>query len=503
LSEFNKQESKTRDLKARAIRGGFVRMVALGVTSLLRIGSLIVLARLLEPNDFGLVGMVTVVTGVFELFKDAGLSMATIQRADVTNEQVSTLFWINILVGIILMVLSMAIAPFLVSFYHEPRLLWVAGTLAMGFVFNAAGVQHSAILHREMRFFALTITEVLSLVVSSGVGIVMAFAGYGYWSLVGMALTLPMASTVFLWLATAWIPGRPHRGIGIRSMIRFGGLITLNSLIVYIAYNFEKLLLGRFWGAAALGLYGRAYQLINIPVNNLNSASGAVLFSALSRLQHDPARLKRYFLKGYSLLLALTLPITIFCALFSDDIILVLLGPKWEDAATIFRLLTPTIVIFAIINPMAWLLFSLGLVGRSLKLALVICPIVVTAYILGLPYGPIGVASAYSIAMTLWFVPHILWCIHGTVISTSDLLHASGRPLVSAIVAAVVAFTVQFYWSGLLPALPRLLLGGFVLFVSYIWLLLYVMGQKAFYLELIRELKSRSSLGGDKSVVAL
>ncbi len=134
-------------------------------------------------------------------------------------------------------------------------------------------------------------------------------------------------------------------------MMHFGGTLTLNGLVVYIATNFEKILLGRFWGVDAVGLYGRAYQLINIPTENLNSAAGEVAFSALSRLQHDPHRLKKYFLKGYSLVLALTLPITIACALFADDIILVLLGPKWKAAATILRLLAPTMLVFAIANP--------------------------------------------------------------------------------------------------------------------------------------------------------
>ena len=124
--------------------------------------------------------------------------------------------------------------------------------------------------------------------------------------------------------------------------------------------------------------------------------------------------------------------------MFADDIILVVLGPKWKDAAVIFRLLTPTILIFGIINPMAWLLYSIGLQVRSLKIALVIAPLVITAYILGLPYGPSGVAFAYSAAMTLWVVPHIVWCLHGTMISPWDLFLAAGRPFLAGIVAAAV-----------------------------------------------------------------
>jgi hypothetical protein len=119
--------------------------------------------------------------------------------------------------------------------------------------------------------------------------------------------------------------------------------------------------------------------------------------------------------------LALTLPITIASALFANDLILILLGPKWIEAIPIFQLLTPTILVFALINPMWWLLASMGLLGRSLRIALVIAPLVIAAYVIGLPYGPTGVAFAYSAVMTLWLVPHIAWCIHGTMISSGYL----------------------------------------------------------------------------------
>jgi len=427
------------------------------------------------------------------LFKDAGLSMATVQRATITNEQVSTLFWINMLVGAALALLSFAIAPILSSFYHEPRLFWVTAALATGFLFNAAGVQHSALLQREMRFFALAVIEILSLLVGTAVGIGMAVGGYQYWALVGMAVMLPAVSTMCLWAIATWVPGMPRRGVGVSSMIRFGGTATLNFLVVYIAYNLEKVLLGRIWGAEALGIYGRAYQLINIPTENLNSASGGVAFAALSRLQDDPNRFKNYFLKGYSVVLALTLPITIACALFANDIIMILLGPKWKEAIPIFQLLTPTILVFALINPMWWLLASTGLLGRSLKIALVIAPLVITAYIIGLPYGPTGVAFAYSAVMTLWLVPHIAWCIHGTVISLRDILKVTSQPFLSAIVAAAFAFTAQFFYGESFSPFPRLLLGGGILLFSYLWMLLYVMGQKAFYLDLLQGLRKPSS----------
>jgi PST family polysaccharide transporter len=483
-----------KDLKQKAIRGGFAKVCAQAANFVLRLASVMILARLLTPRDFGLVGMVTALTGVLGLFRDFGLSSAAIQRVNVTEEQVSTLFWINILVGAILAVLTLLMAPAISLFYHEPRLLGVTAVLGIGFLFNAAGVQHGALLQRQMRFTTVAAIDTLALVLSIVVGIGMALRGYGHWSLVGMTLTAPFVSTLGAWVVTAWIPGLTRNWDGIRSMMRFGGTITLNGLVVYIGYNLEKVLLGRYWGADVVGIYGRAYQLTNIPTDNLNSSIGGVAFSALSRVQDDPQRLKSYFLKGYSLVLALTLPITIVCTLFANDAILVLLGQKWKEAIPIFRLLAPTILIFAMINPFSWLLFSIGLVGRSLKIALVIAPLVITATIIGLPYGPKGVAFAYSTAMTLWVVPHIAWCVQGTMVSVRDVFQSLSRPLLSGIVAGVLTFALQFLYGPMLTPLTRLLAGVALFMCAYLGMLLFVMGQKRFYMDLIRGLRSSPSV---------
>jgi O-antigen/teichoic acid export membrane protein len=480
------------NIKEKTIRGGFARACAQAADFLLRIGSLMILSRLLEPKDFGLVGMVTAVIGVFNLFRDFGLSTASIQRKSISDEQLSTLFWINMLVGTILGLMALAAAPFIVSFYHEPRLLGVTAVLAAGFILNAAGVQHSALLQRQMRFISLAVIGVLSSLVSTVVGIVLAKAGFGYWALVWMGIASPAVTTLCLWLATSWVPGLPRRNVELRSMMRFGGTVTLNGLVVYVAYNLEKVLLGRFWGADVLGVYGRAYQLVNIPTDNLNATVGGVAFPVLSRLQDDAASLRRYFLKAYSLVLAITVPITVACCLFGQDIIVVLLGPKWTQAAPIFRLLAPTMFALALINPFSWLLFALGLVGRSLKIALVIAPLTIAGYAIGLPYGPKGVAIGYSAAMTLWIVPHIFWCIKGTVISGRDILKVLRPPLLSILVAGPLAFASQFLYHYLLPSLPRLVLECGILMAAYFGMLCYAMGQKAFYLDLIRNLRGGS-----------
>jgi PST family polysaccharide transporter len=480
-----------KDLKEKAIRGGFARMCAQVANFVLRMASLMVLARLLGPSEFGLVGMVTAFTGVLTLFRDFGLSAAAIQREEVTEQQMSTLFWVNIVAGVALALLLIAAAPAIAAFYHEPKLLRVTMVLAAGFFFNSAGVQHLVLLQREMRFTALSVVSVVALAAGTAIAIGGAKLGYGYWALVAMTVSLPMISTAGFWLVTGWVPSLPRRGNGIRAMMRFGGTVTLNSLVIYTATNFEKILLGRFWGPVAIGLYGRAYQLVNIPTDNLNSAAGEVAFAGLSRLQDDHDRLRKYFLKGYSLILMLTVPTTVACALFADDVIQVLLGMKWKDAAPIFRLLAPTILVFAIANPLGWLLSSLGLVGRLLRMSMVIAPIMIAGYFVAVPYGPSGVAFAYSAIMMLWVVPLVFWALHGTAVSPRDIFHTVSRPLLASTIAAALALAVRELYGQYLPSVPRLVLEGIVLLVTFLALMYFVTGDKSLYIDLLRSLRLR------------
>ena len=476
-----------KDLKEKAIRGGFARLGAQGASFALRLGSLMILARLLEPADFGLVGMVAAFTGVLTLLRDFGLSCATIQRATVTEEQISNLFWINLVAGAGLGLLLAAAAPEIAVFYHEPRLAAVTAVLAVGFLFNAAGVQHGAVLQRQMRFSALALIDTGAQAVGIAAGIAGALAGYGYWALVVMTIVSPLVGTIAYWIVTGWVPQLPRRGAGVRSMVNFGGILTVNGLAVYIATNFEKVLLGRFWGADAIGIYGRAYQLVNIPIANLNSAAGEVAFSALSRVQDDPGRLRRYFLRGYDLILGVTVPVTAACALFANDIVHVCLGAKWSAAAPLLRMLAPTILVFAVANPLSWLLMSLGLLKRSLQMTLVITPILLVSYLLGLPYGPKGVAFAYSAVMLAWVFPLIAWAVHGTSITFRDVMRSAYKPLLSGAVAGALALALRAAYGAALSPLPRLILEITVLLVIFVSVL-FASGQKAIYLDLLRQL---------------
>jgi PST family polysaccharide transporter len=471
----------------RTAHGAVVTTVAQAAAFVLRIGSMAVLARLVVPRDFGLVGMVTAFTGFLSLLRDGGLSMAAIQRSCVTHEQTSTLFWINLAVGGMLAALCGLAAPVLARFYGEPRLFAIAIVVGLGFVFNGAAIQHRALLQRGLRFRALAAIDTGALVVAIAAAVGAAAAGAGYWAIVLMTIGVPAAGAAGAWLSTRWVPGPPRRGIGVGSMLRYGGAITLNNIIVYVAYNTDKVLLGRWWGAEVLGLYGRAYQLINIPIENLNNSVGLVAFPALARMQHDPERLREYFLKGYGVFQCLILPITAGCLLFADDIVIVFLGPKWSGAAGIFRLLAPTVLAFALVNPLAWLIFAAGRTARALQISLCILPTLILGYSLGVSAGPHGVALGFSVAMMLLVLPISVWAIRDTAISLRDIGQVVMPPLVSIASASVAVYFFDT-WMGLIrPALLRLVAETGLLFGVYLAALCAVPGQRPKYVAILRQ----------------
>ena len=477
------------DLKQKSIVGGIAAVAAQGVKFFLQMVTTMVLARLLSPKDFGLQGMVLVVTGFLALFRDAGLGMATVQQLEVTHEQISTLFWINVAVGAILAAVCAALAPFLVTFYNEPQLYWVVVVSGTTFVFSGLAAQHAALLQRDMRFVTQAKIDVAALAVGCATGIVMASLGCRYWSLVGMATASSIFAAATLWFAVAWVPGPPRRRSGIKSMLHFGGLATCNGFLVFLLWNAEKLLLGRFWGADALGLYGRAYQLVTFPVQQLNLAVTGVAFPALSRIQHDAERLARSFLKGYSLLISLTIPITITSALFSEEIVGIVLGPNWIEAAPILRLLAPVGLVFAVANPLSWLVISTGRAGRALIISTATTPLVILGIVLGLSYGPKGVALGYSSALALLVIPIAAFSKQGTAISWGDLWAATRPSLISGLLAGAAGLLVKLSVAATLAPLLYLMLGLVVVLGVYAWVLLIVMRQKTMYMDMLSQLQ--------------
>lgn len=451
----------------------------------------VVLARLLSPEDYGWVGMVTAVTGILGLIRDSGLSAATVQRETITRELISTVFWINLGLGVMVALFSIAVAPGLARFYGEPKVYGITLALAAAFILDSAGAQHVALLRRQMRFQAIALIDTISLLIAVVASISMALAGFGYWALVATRIATTLTITVAAWMVEPWRPGRPRRGTGAMSMMRFGSYLTGVNLLTYSFRNADNVLIGWYWGAGSLGFYQKAYSLLMLPISQINAPISSVAISALSRLQSEPERLRRYFIGGYSMVASITLPMVVGVTVFSDDIIRCVAGEQWIPSVGIFRLLAPAALIGTLLSPLAWLYISAGRGDRQVRAGLIWTPLMLAAFAVGLKYGPEGVALGYSGMSILLALPLCWYALRGTPVRLRDLAEAIKLPAVAAVVAGAFGYLLK---AGLPPGLPAAVsgIGGCLLVLgTYAFVLLVVMRQRVRYRELVRHLFPR------------
>lgn len=416
------------DLRKRAVSGAVVTAAAQAAKFVINLLSAIVLARLLMPEDFGLVAMVTTVTGFLRVFKDAGLSTATIQKAEITHAQVSNLFWINVGVSAGLSLLVAATAPLIAWFFREPRLVAVTLALASAFAISGAVVQHQALLNRQLRFRAIAVIDIVSALVGLLVGIVMAWLKFKYWALVGMQLSTSLAELGLTIWVSGWRPQRPTRRSGTKSMLRFGASLTVASVIRRIATSCDTLMIGRWHGVDAVGLYSRAAVLFLRPVDQLIVPLESVVTPVLSRLQGDPERYRRTFLQVYGAVAFFSFPFAALFLALSRPLVLVVLGPKWEAAVPVFAWFTVAALYLPLYYAVMWLLNTQGR-GRDIMTTGAIFSITtVGAVVAGLPFGPVGVAAALSGVGLLVRLP-VQFRIVGRTgpVSTADLWSVAVR----------------------------------------------------------------------------
>ncbi|PSB64745.1 lipopolysaccharide biosynthesis protein [Chroococcidiopsis cubana CCALA 043] len=399
------------DLRGRSVRGGAITVVTQICKFLLNIGAIIFLARLLTPEDFGLVAMVATVTNFVTTFKDLGLSMATIQRAEINHGQVSTLFWVNAVLGIVMMVLLAALSPVIAKFYGEPRLTGITFVLASALAFSGLMVQHEALLRRQMRFTALGAIQIASILAGIATAIVSIWYGAGYWALVFKQVAEQVTSTIGVWLMCGWRPGPPLRYSGVRSMLAFGRDLTGFSLINYFARNLDTVLIGWRWGAQQLGMYDKAYQLLLLPIQQINTPLAAVATPALSRLVDAPERYRHAYLRILEKVAMLAMPQVVFMIATSDWLVWLLLGSQWSDASRIFAWLGFSALVQPVSNTTGWLFMTQGRTWEMFQWGVIGGGIAIVSIIAGLPWGAVGVAASYSIIGLVIRTPLLFWFV--------------------------------------------------------------------------------------------
>jgi len=442
-TEFFATQHVKADLKGRSVRGGVATLAGQSANFVIQTASTVILARLLTPADYGMIAMITAVTGFVTLFKDLGLSMATVQKDEITHEQISMLFWINVGLSAVVMLVTMALAPVIAWFYGEPDLLPLTLVMAVGFVFGGLCVQHSALLRRQMRFGTLVLIDILRLIVSATVGIIAALAGAGVWALVYMTLSGNLFNALAVWVVCHWRPSLPAFGAGVRVMLAFGANLTGFNIVNYFSRNLDNLLIGRFCTADILGFYNKAYNLLLLPIQQISGPVTAVALPALSRLQDQPERFKSFYKKGVLLIAFVSMPVVLLMFTVSDLVILIVLGSQWASVTTIFRLLMPAAFIGAFNVATGWVYVSLGQTDRQFRMGIVNAIAATLGFVIGIRWGAIGVASSFSIVSCILLYPRLWYCFRRSPLHVHDLLSVLWKPCVASMVACVLVFLIR------------------------------------------------------------
>ena len=431
-----------------------------GVKTSVRLAGIVVLARLLTPEDFGLVAMVTVITGFVGMFTDVGLSAATIQRPTVTHGQVSTLFWLNVALGCFLATLTAVFAPLIAWFYGEPRLTLMTICLASTFILAGLTVQHQAILRRKMRFHVVTAIGIATQFMATVVAIIASWVGWGPWSLVFMSMTNALAMMLLCWAFSGWLPGWPVKQGGVREMLRFGGWLTGFSSINYFLRNADNLLIGWWWGAAPLGLYSRAYSLLVLPLSQIKGPIDGVAMPTLSRHQHDRIAFQKQFLQLYRITIGLSAPVSAIAFVLAEEIVLILLGRQWIEAVSLFRVLAISAVLQPIWSMTGWFFVPLNRTRDQFVWGLGVSLVILPGFILGLPYGPIGVAAGYTTSLCLVIWPALAYATHGTLVKPIHFGSGAAGEFAAAGLAGGVAWTTATWICGSMELIPRGIFAG-------------------------------------------
>jgi O-antigen/teichoic acid export membrane protein len=403
-----------------------------------------------------------------------GLAMATVQRAEINHGQVSTLFWLNLGISVAIMIVTAGSSPLLAWFYKEPRVIRITMVLAASIVFSGLTVQHQALLRRQMRFASLAIIEITALFAGAVAAIIGARADLGYWALVVFHVVREFVTTIGVWTFCRWRPDGPVRGSGVRSMLSFGANLTGFNIVNYFARNVDKMLIGWSSGAAPLGLYNNAYRLLLLPIQQINTPLTSVAIPALSRLQEQRERFRAYYRRGVMLTVAAGMPIVAFLFVSADKAILTFLGSQWLDAVPIFRALGPAAFIGTFNMATGWVYVSMGTTRRQFKWGIFASTMTVFAYIVGLRWGVVGVAIAYSVVLIVLRYPSVVYCFHGSHLRIRDLGVALWRPATASITAGVLLYATGMRLIVPGPVALSLVLDLVIYLVFYIvvWLLL-------------------------------
>jgi O-antigen/teichoic acid export membrane protein len=444
-------------LRAQAVAG--VGWSATGHVGhqLIQFGISVLLARLLVPKDFGVVGMLMVFIGFAMLFGEFGLGAALIQQRDITEVQLSSTFWLNLAVGVVLMLLFIGLAPGIARFYRIDQLLPLGRVMALGFPVAALAVVPGALLTRKMAFRSLAFIQVTSTLIAGTGAVVVALNGAGAWTLVVHWLLLATSTSVLTFRAAGWRPRLVYSATEMRGLLAFGANLFGFNFVNYWARNADNLLIGKFLGSAPLGLYDRAYRLMLLPIGQIAAVLGRVMFPALSSIQDDHERIRHIYLRLVAAIGLVAFPLMAGLLVVAEPFVLVVFGDKWAGVVPALQVLCVVGILQTLMNPVGWIYQSQGRTDLLFRWGLAASTVLVLAIVIGVSFGTVeAVAWSYLVANAALLTPCIWMAARIIELRTKDVLRAAAGSLGCALVMASLVLTFDIGVAQAWESAPRL-----------------------------------------------
>lgn len=443
----------------------------------------IILARLLQPADFGILAMVIVITTLAEIIRSMGLGAALIQKQDAGDRHYNAAFWGNVAVGIILNILIQITAPWISAFYGQPELEKILRVYSIVFLIGSLNVVQESLMQKKLEFRRLFMMDAISITISGALALYLAFTGWGVWTLIIQYITITTISTIILWITSSWKPSFSFSSGAFRDIRAYGFNFLGYELMNFFARNIDNLLIGKYIGASALGFYSRAYFLMLQPLNITNQVLARVMFPVLARMQENKDEIKRVYLKSTSLTAFIVFPAIVFVFVCTEPVIELIFGEKWLPAAAILRVFCIYSLVDTIGITTAWLYKSLGRTDIMFRWTVFSTVITAVAIIIGLKWGALGVAISYTVAfLTILWIPGWIIAFRQIDLAVTKMLTNLFPVLLSAVLAALFIIL----WNHSLPLPSSLPLQVFsqllvyvVCYLAFSWLfnrssLLYV-----------------------------
>jgi O-antigen/teichoic acid export membrane protein len=457
------------DVPSLARRGLNWSLALLVGKYLLSMGSTAILARLLSPSDYGLLGMVAAVTALAQASSDFGLSWATVQRAELSRNQIDALLAINTGFGVFLMLLCALSAPYVAAFYHRPELAKIMIAASTALLLSALAVQPTSLMRRKMMLKELSLCSLWALLISSVVAIVLARLGFGYWALVIQLILQQAITTLLSFPMSGYFPQVPRNFLNIGSLVTFGGYSAAYGIVTYFARNLDNVLIGKYWGATALGYYSRAYLLMTLPGMLVIGGFSGVLIPAMASLRKEPVRMEFAYIQALRIITVLGCSLAVGLAVAAPELVDFVYGSKWRAVVPILLWLSVAGVLQPIQNTSQWLYIVAERGKGMFIMGLIVAGSAVLAFALGISAGPVGVARAYAVANTIIAFPILLMGHRACGLSIRRTMAESAPLLLCALimgsVVAMIGFEASAVGVGLRNRLALKVLTGVAVYI--------------------------------------